>query len=116
MKKHLIVIGMVVLLLAVGLSGCVDEKSRFIGSWEMKILSENVTMYTFNSDGTCEMFSIHGNGTYKIKDGKLFINVIEAKYFSEDELIYEYHFYNDGDKLILEGLGVGDLTLYKKES
>ena len=37
MNKHLIVIGVVILLLAVGLSGCNEEQSvdesNFIGSW-----------------------------------------------------------------------------------
>jgi len=36
MKKHLILIGATVLLLAVGLSGCNELNSEFEGYWEVK--------------------------------------------------------------------------------
>ena len=65
MNKHLIVIGVVILLLAVGFSGCVRQsgtglppKERFYGTWLNS--NENVTI-TFFSNNT--FILIKGNET-----------------------------------------------------
>jgi len=34
MNKHLIIFVIAVLLICVGLSGCIDEKNKFIETWE----------------------------------------------------------------------------------
>ena len=56
MNKHLIVIGVVIVLLAVGLSGCVDnpfqsEEDKLLGTWKATIDDVTATMIFF-SDGT----------------------------------------------------------------
>jgi len=107
MKKQLIIVGIIVLLICVGLSGCNNplntERNRFIGSWigtesiiygttETKIL-ENLSMI-FLSDGTLsEGFT--GGGTWEIKDGKLVIN---------DGIgmrVFNYSFSNNDNSLLL---------------
>lgn len=104
MKKHLIVIGIVIILLVVGLSGCNDfssqtsEEDRFVGTWE----GEKSRTITFFSDG--EWIGIGEwlgglNGNYEIKDGKLVMDYIieETKY----SLIYDYSFSNNDITLTL---------------
>ena len=35
MKKELLIAGAILILLTVGLSGCMEEKSKFIDSWQV---------------------------------------------------------------------------------
>ena len=49
MKKQLVLIGAIILLLLTGLNGCMDEKSKFIGTWTT---ADNATTLVFNTDNT----------------------------------------------------------------
>ena len=74
MKKQLIIIGIIVLLIAVGLSGCNEvnqsnDKSKFIGTWYK---SNNLVMNLL-SDGTCSYLA--QSGTLDVKDGKLVLEL-----------------------------------------
>ncbi|HVQ00622.1 MAG TPA: hypothetical protein VMT57_03825 [Candidatus Thermoplasmatota archaeon] len=50
------VLGVLLLVLVVGLSGCMDEKSKFIGTWQT---ADGLTAITFNNDNTA---TITGSG------------------------------------------------------
>ena len=97
MKKHLIVIGTVVLLLAVGLSGCNEinplpsEEDRFVGTWE----NEYGDTIVFFSDGTGSqtLWSFQ----WEIKDNKL-VREIDQDVVS---IVVDYQFSDDDTTLTL---------------
>ena len=79
MKKHLIVIGTAVLLLAVGLSGCTSTEDKLIGTWETEPMTDDVgqtatiriiffedktSTFTMTLDGKPDSMS----GTWKVMD------------------------------------------------
>ena len=86
MKKQLIIIGIIVLLITVGLSGCADknngeennkfdtndggENNKFVGTW--KDYSGNGNSFTFLSDGTG--LWTDSPMLWEVKDGKLEVN------------------------------------------
>ena len=96
MKKHLIVIGTAVLLLAVWLNGCNEintspsEEDRFVGTWK-------------NEDGRTIVFFANGTGSdstfgsvhWKIKDNLLVRELDNTIYTLEEE----YKF-SDNDKTL----------------
>jgi hypothetical protein len=104
MKKQIVVIGIIVLLVCVGLSGCNQtdnvEKNRFIGTWTEygPGSTDNPITYEFFSNGTVkasreEPIPIPGyqNAYYsnwKLKDGKLIMTLPEGLSTSLD-----YHFF-----------------------
>jgi hypothetical protein len=74
MKKQLIIIGIIVLLIAVGLSGCNEvnqsnDKSKFIGTW----YKSNDLVINLLSDGTCSY--LEQSGAWDVKDGKLVLEL-----------------------------------------
>jgi len=116
MKKHLIVVGTAVLLLAVGLSGCEEinhlpsEEDRFVGTWK----DEHGATITFFSDGEGSMET---GFVWEIKDSKTDnIIVIETQISGVlAHLIYYYQF-SDGDTtLTLTGLKLGTTQIYTKQ-
>ena len=127
MNKHLIVIGVVVLLLAVGLSGCnegqsVDE-SNFIGSWSSVDFSAeyienesefNITM-TFFINNTVLTVNTYPDDVfeslseYKVEKDKLYFTPMgEPHNFSES---YDYEFSHGGNRLILRYQGIWYIVL-----
>lgn len=93
MNKYQLTVGIVVLLIAVGLSGCTnpfDPSAKFVGTWKD---SSGMVVFVFFSDKTVN-FPVSGEyGTYEIKDGKLVITGAER------ESIYDYSFSN-GDTIL----------------
>lgn len=94
MKKHVVVIGLVVLLVSVGFSGCNQimnlispEKNKFIGTWNGTRYN-----YVFFSDDTFSAGEI--NGTWQVKDGLLVLTVLGSS-----QIAYTYAFSN-GDKTL----------------
>ena len=78
MNKNLIIIGVSVLLICVGLSGCNEqggnsELDRFVGTW----MENSEVDYIFESDRTFKSFdgAITTAGTYEIKDEKLVLTL-----------------------------------------
>ena len=86
MKKQLIIIGVIVILLTVGLSGCNENTSKsdedkLIGTWTNRIMYEDnstvITSYifytnkTFNVIGSSGNKTLNVNGTWNITDDKL---------------------------------------------
>jgi len=111
MKKLLIIIGIVVLLVCVGLSGCNEdsntlnsEKNKFVGTWK----GNETFTYEFFSDGTVNV--TNNNGYFEIKDETLVLTFSDG--FVET---FNYIFSNDDKTLTLTPTGIGQqLVLYKQ--
>ncbi len=105
MNNHLLIVGITVLLICVGLSGCTNpldpERNRFIGSWKADVVS---WAYTFFSDGTCSIMG--ASGTYELKEGKLVVYTAGG----QATTVWNYTFSNNDNTLTLEDVG-GVLTL-----
>ena len=111
MKKQIVIIGIGVILLAVGLSGCneQDEKSRVIGAWraETPENGEVEIIFTFYNNGSMKVTSnllYHGNGeketewgNYEIKNGKICgLSQLDGNY---NYTCFDYEFSNGGNRL-----------------
>jgi hypothetical protein len=108
MKKQLLIIGMTLVLLTVGLSGCNQvsntinpEINKFVGTWKnttIEIIQGYTqitnTSYTFFSNGTFNRAKT--TGYYELKDGKLFMN-----YGKGTGIMYDYYFSNNNQTLTL---------------
>ena len=77
MKKQLVILGIVVLFLVVGFSGCqeisvIDEEDRFVGRW----IDDKGYVKDFFANGTYITYSSWGNNSYQwiLKDEKLVLN------------------------------------------
>ncbi len=95
MNKHLIVSGIAVLLICVGLSGCVDEENKIVGEW----IDQDGDTHHFFSDGTYN--SISGSATqsgmWELKDEKLVFTTLGGT------ITYNYSFSNNDKTLTLSG-------------
>lgn len=113
MKKVFFIIGTVVFLLIVGMSGCVEEAIdidteemlRFVGLWEA---SETDT-FVFTASGACRYVTT--SGTYSIENGQLVIALKNGV-----DRTYDYVFSDDDATLTLKNVDIGDTTAYKKQS
>jgi len=54
--ETVLIVCLLFLILLGGLSGCMDEKSKFVGSWQT---ADGLTTFTFNNDNTV---TIAGSG------------------------------------------------------
>ena len=110
MKKHPIVIGMTLILLVVGLTGCTDnnvsaDRAKFIGTWYIIGYDKVSIAYTwiFNENGS--FIEIDSNGyytysTWNIKEGEIYIGSIPSKYaFSNNDKTITIY---DGSPVILQ--------------
>jgi hypothetical protein len=110
MKKQLVIIGIIILLVSIGLSGCNEvnnpiksEKDKFVGTW---LTDENVTGYIFFSDGTGSYANIVSI-IWEIKDGKLLVTIPSQDFTST----YSYVFLNNDKNLTLtSGNAIVQLT------
>jgi hypothetical protein len=76
MKKFFIVAGMLLLLSLSCLSGCLDEKSKFIGTWETQDGSISMTFdsnnkVTVTGSGPLGFFSLSGVYDYSLANQKI---------------------------------------------
>ncbi len=114
MNKHLIVIGIVVLLLVVGLSGCNEisnplssnDDNRFVGTWK-----SNGYTITFFSDGEGSEMGI--GFQWEIKDDKLvretdITGVLQS-------MVYGYQFSDSDTTLTLTDVSSGTPRIYTKQ-
>lgn len=103
MKKQLLIVGITVLLLAVGLSGCTEtnqqngtssEEYEFLGTWDC-LCSTGEGTITFYSNGTVTyiLWDLNeSSGTWEIMDGELkaiFMGeiLLECNYISFREIL-----------------------------
>jgi len=114
MKKQLIIVGIIVLLVAVGLSGCTNnpldtERNKFIGTWTRDIGYGYTVIYTYFSDGTFTDENSNG-GTYDMKDGKFVMT-----YENGNSLVYNYSFSDNDKTLTLTKVGTSSSEVYTKQ-
>lgn len=113
MKNRIVIIGIAVLLICIGLSGCNNtisnsEINRFVGTWK----AENNYEMTFFSNGTCNAINL-GN-RYEIEEGKLIF--IMDVYEHEVNITYDYYFSDDDTILYLKLVGGdGTTTAFRKQ-
>jgi hypothetical protein len=108
MKKQLIIIGIIVLLITVGLSGCADknngeENNKFVGTW--KDYPGYSSSFTFSSDGTG--IWVDSPMLWEEKDGILEINPES----NPVNMTYYYTFSDDYQILTLTFDKIGGITL-----
>jgi len=112
MNKKFMVIGIVLILFVVGLSGCSQkatdvntaEMKRFAGKW---VASEN-DVHIFSSDGACIYINIPG--TYTLEDGKITEDLDNGLKYT-----YYYHFSDNDTALNLTHVDRGYTTVYTKQ-
>ena len=103
MNKNPVVAVVAVLLLIVGLSGCIDSDNennsshpeKFVGTWVYKEIPS--IQFTLFEDGECSY--IAQAGTWEVKEGKLIIDR------AQNRLVFSYTFSNNNQTLILTGGG-----------
>ena len=114
MKKQLVILGLVVLLLVIGLSGCVDnqdERNKFVGTWKHES-TYNTIIIVFFSNGTYETQGqpIYDVGSYGVKNGKISLSPSNTNLV----LIYDYSFSNDNQKFTLVSENGSTITYTKQ--
>ncbi|MCJ7570347.1 MAG: hypothetical protein MUO82_00495 [Candidatus Thermoplasmatota archaeon] len=123
MKKQLIIVGIIVILLTVGLSGCNEDNNSFqsdeekiIGEWIYSLSIGEITVnmsYNFFSNKTLKIISFYNdevsqvNGTWNIADNKLVIT-------SEGETITSNYGFSNNDKTLTIAYGTVLLDLTKQ--
>jgi hypothetical protein len=74
-KKYVAILGVFLVVLVAGLSGCVDEKSKFIGTWRTAggetTLSFDSDTATFVGTGPLGVASLTGSFNYTIANNKI---------------------------------------------
>jgi len=114
MNKKIIILGIIVLLIAVGLSGCVSkEESKFVGTWscsnavfvfEDGLLSKNCR-WSISTMGN--VMTLDYQGTWKVENNRLIIDYnfnwggdVGTAHYQE---IYTYEFSNNNQNLNING-------------
>jgi len=112
-KRFVLVVGiMLVILTTLSLSGCLDEKSKFIGTWRTS--GGDGTM-TFNNDnkvtvtGQLGDLSLSGTHTWAVADGKI---TFTSESGGSAGITLDYRFSKD-TQMILTGSSGGSITLTK---
>lgn len=109
MRNQFVTIGIIVILVCVGLSGCNQisntlnpEKNKFVGTWNYQYGKKFNCSVTFISDGTysnSRQYCFGDSGSWNITDSKLVVNYLlngEPAYS-----IYSYSFYNNSNNVTL---------------
>jgi len=112
MKKKLVIIGIAVLLICVGLSGCNEEnnhlagdESKFVGTWRES--DYNQLIFYSNGTGLFNNFLT----TWEIKDGRIILYLSDV----QGNLTSNYAFSNNDNTLTLFDTGSGDPVIYTKQ-
>ena len=73
MIKKILIIGAIFLLIILGFTGCIDEKSKFIGTWQIQNgdttleFDEGNNVY-ISGDGPLGLVELTGNFEYSIEE------------------------------------------------
>jgi len=119
MNKHLIVIGMTLMLLVVGLCGCneisnplTSEEDRLVGSWREQISKGIIILF---SDGTLLMSAtgLSVSGEWEVKDGKFFMTMTFEE--TTQSSAWDYSFSDDDNTLYLTDLETDITSIYKRQ-
>lgn len=112
MNKQFIAVGIVLILLVVGLSGCsqkatdvnADEVKKFVGTWK----ASEYDIHTFSLGGACKYLNVPG--TYDVENGQLTIDLNNGLKYT-----YYYSFSNNNTILTLTHVDRGYTTTYTKQ-
>ena len=112
MNKQFIAVGIILILLVVGLSGCTqkstdvnaDEAKKFVGTWE----ASEYDIHTFALGGAGKYLNVPG--TYDIANGQLTIDLNNGLKYA-----YYYSFSNNNTILTLTHVDRGYTTVYTKQ-
>jgi len=112
MKKLVIGIGILAILSVICLSGCLDEKSNFIGTWQTQDGSTTMTFdsnnkVTITGNGPLGFLSLTGGYDYSIANQKI-------TFSSGDTGITFNYSFPESDQLILSTEQGASLLLTKK--
>ena len=124
MDKKILIIGISVILLIVGLSGCTEttqsDTKRMVGAWtNSEMVGENLrtVTYIFLSDKTCEISatyegdSVTASGTWRIVDDKLVIDFTSPSAITQTG---DFVFSNDYNTLTITDSIGSTITLTKQ--
>ena len=123
MKKHIIVIGIVVLLLVVGFSGCNEnnntlpsDEEKIVGTWKKSNVEYEweVTM-TMLPNGTIITggYEVTGSGKWELKDGKFILTWMEEGETKTDS--WHYSFSDDYNTLYCTNLENDFTSVYERQ-
>jgi hypothetical protein len=122
-KKQIILIGITVLLVCVGLSGCNQrskplntEETKFVGTWvtdddnALLDLGKNVVFFS-NRTMTSQLGL---TGTYEVDAGNyLIVNITRDG--TKTQHLFDYEFYNNGTTLKVLSLNTAKMYSYTKQ-
>lgn len=126
MGKQLVIIGITLVLLAVGLSGCTNnenqvkntltpEKNRFIGTWINTSTSGKTNIIIFYLNGTFSAPLLQQNGAWDVKNNTL-VYKGKATNGSEYTFKYTYIFSNNNRTLAVTDIdSVRPTVIYTKQ-
>jgi hypothetical protein len=111
-KKQLIIIGIIVLLICVGLSGCtnnrISDEERLIDTWDVLMTAQGKNIredrWEFHSDYT--YVTISTNGTWKITDNKLILTYTTQ---TQSTKTMDYVFSNNYNTVTLTDTDISDV-------
>jgi len=112
-KQFVLIVGiMLVILTTISLSGCLDEKSKFIGTWRTS--GGDGTMTFANDDkvtvsGQLGDLSLSGTYTWAVAGEKI---TFTSESGGSAGVTYDYRF-PTGDQVIFTGSSGGSITLTK---
>jgi len=112
MNKQLIAVGIILVLLVVGFSGCTQkgtnvdtaEMSKFVGVWK----ASEYDIHIFSRDGTCKYLNVLGR--YGLENGQVTVNLDNGQKY-----MYYYHFSDNNTVLTLTHVDRGYTTIYTKQ-
>jgi hypothetical protein len=112
MKKSIIILGIILMLCVGYLSGCLDEKSKFIGTWENQDGSASLTFdsdnkVTISGSGPLGILSLSGIYDYSLANQKI-------TFSSGDTGITLNYSFPDSNQLILSNDQGASLILTKQ--
>ena len=96
MKKQLLLVGITIMLLTIGLSGCTQEDTtsgemkKFIGTWNADVND----VFIFSENGACKY--VDTSGTYSVEN-----NQLSTVLNNGQTRTYTYEFSDNGNTLAL---------------
>ena len=125
MNKHLIVIGIIMMLLVVWLSGCTEEnnggnnqaniENKFVGTWNTT--STNwIPTFIFTNDGKLIYVFENGNElefTYEVDENQITVKPVQGN--THPEGTWNYSFSNDDKTLTINNVSGGTTGVYTKQ-
>jgi len=110
MKKIFVILGIFMVLWVSSLSGCLDEKSKFIGTWQSQSISmtfDSNNKVTITGSGLLGIASLTGTFNYSIADQKIT--------FSSGDFGRTFNYsFSDSNQLIISDDSGASLLLTKK--